>query len=123
MRPETLIAAVPGSEDVHDEPAVEPFFLSKYEMTQAQWERFTGTNPSQFQRPTLPVTDVSWSDCVEVVRKLALVLPHEVQWEHAARAGTATAWWTGQGDASLEGAMDWPAWRTMSNDLAANPWL
>ncbi|HEX5054826.1 MAG TPA: bifunctional serine/threonine-protein kinase/formylglycine-generating enzyme family protein [Planctomycetota bacterium] len=100
--------AIEPREELHDEPAVEPFFLSKYEMTQGQWQRFAGTNQSDASSATKPVTRVSWFECDEIMRKLALILPHEVQWEYAARAGardgTRTAWWTGPDERTLEGA-------------------
>ncbi len=31
------------------EVALDPFFLSKYEMTQGQWLTFTGKNPSRYK--------------------------------------------------------------------------
>ena len=82
--------------------ALSPFFLSKYELTQGQWQRFTGLNPSYFkppggQAPSLlhPVEQVSWFDCVETCRRMGLSLPTEAQWEYAARGGTTSVWWTG----------------------------
>jgi formylglycine-generating enzyme required for sulfatase activity len=81
---------------------LEPFFLSKYEMTQGQWERIVGENPTRSGAdpdralaPDRPVTAVSWRSCDDITRRLGLVLPSEEQWEYAARAGTGTAWWTG----------------------------
>ncbi|MDF1665005.1 MAG: formylglycine-generating enzyme family protein, partial [Planctomycetota bacterium] len=87
------------------EVSVDAFFLSKYEMTQAQWERVTGENPSFFKYgPMNPVEQVSWKDSNRVLFQLGLVLPTEAQWEFAARAGTKSVWWTGDDVKSLKNA-------------------
>ncbi len=103
------------------EVTLAPFLLSKYEMTQGQWESFAGENPSYYgphnYRANLdrlpadekalglhPVEQVDWNDCDRVLRELGLVLPTEAQWEYAARAGTTTAWWPGETVQDLEGA-------------------
>ena len=98
----------PHAEDnegpVH-EVTLSPYFLSKYEMTQGQWERFVGVNPSRYgpgsnvggKVSTLlhPVEQVSWHDCVAVLARLDLVLPSEAQWEYGARAFADTPWSSG----------------------------
>jgi formylglycine-generating enzyme required for sulfatase activity len=93
------------------EVTLSPYFLSKYEMTQGQWEGFTGENPSYYQNALLgpkpglhPVEQVSWEDSQRVMGRLGLVLPTEAQWEYAARAGTTTPWSTGSERESLDGA-------------------
>jgi len=75
-----------------------PFFLGKYEITQGQWQRLTGTNPSHSRMQNdlaLPVEKVNWFDCESALRQQGLALPSELQWEYGIRAGTTTKWWTG----------------------------
>jgi len=85
---------------------LDPFFVSKYEMTQAQWARITGRHPNTYASDKAtgssgkaaalhPVESVSHDECVEVMRWLDLQLPTEAQWEYAARGGTTAMWWTG----------------------------
>jgi formylglycine-generating enzyme required for sulfatase activity len=89
-----------------------PFFLSKFEMTQSQWQTVTGVNPSNWNglsgvpgNPLVhPVEDVTWEECVATLRRVDLMLPTEAQWEYGARAETRTAWWTGERRQTLAGA-------------------
>ncbi len=96
------------------EVEIAPFFLSKYEMTQGQWLRIAGANPSFFapgrrlgdRPPTLlhPVEQVSHEDCTALLSRLSLRLPTEAQWEYAARGGTDASWSVGATRESLIGA-------------------
>ena len=93
---------------------LKPFFMSKFEMTQGQWVRFTGKNPSNYgprsrigghQHDLLhPVENVSWYDCSKILHRLKLRLPTEAEWEYAARARTGTVYFTGDELLSLQGA-------------------
>jgi len=98
-----------GSEGPVHEVELSAYFLSKYELTQGQWLRLTGRNPSFHQPPggrapslLHPVEQVSWLDCMEWLPRAGLKLPSEAQWEYGARAGTDTPWWTGADRESLQ---------------------
>ena len=92
----------PGSRPVHT-VRVAPFYLGKYEVTQAEWVAVMGSNPSAYQPKNnadagrLPVENVSWEDAQAFLAKLnqrisggGFRLPTEAEWEFAARAGHAT---------------------------------
>jgi formylglycine-generating enzyme required for sulfatase activity len=78
---------------------IEPFFLGKYPITQAQYTTIMGKNPSRFQdnpdSAERPVENVSWNDAIEFCRRLSQQsgkdyrLPSEAEWEYACRAMTA----------------------------------
>jgi formylglycine-generating enzyme required for sulfatase activity len=92
---------------VHRVRISEPFYMGKYEVTQAQWEAVMGTNPSYFKgNPNRPVEGVSWEDVQAFIKRLnrqegweVCRLPTEAQWEYAARAGTTTEWYDNDLDA------------------------
>ncbi len=79
------------------------FAIGKYEVTQGQWQAVMGSNPSRFRACGLdcPIENVSWNDAQEFVVRLSqrtgqsYRLPSEAEWEYAARAGTATAYFWG----------------------------
>ena len=69
------------------------FSIGRYEVTQEEWIAVTGSNPSYFKGPKLPVERVSWEDCQTFISKLNAItgrqfrLPTEAEWEYAARGG------------------------------------
>ena len=90
-------------ETQHEVIITKPFYIGKYEVTQEQWESVMGSNPSIKTKGTkLPVTDISWEDCQEFIKKLnnntagGYRLPTEAEWEFACRAGTTTAYSFGE---------------------------
>ncbi len=81
---------------------VQPFFMAKYPVTQAQWKAVMGKNPSYFKGEKRPVETVSWDDVVKFCQRLsektgkAYRLPSEAEWEYACRAGTTTPFYFGE---------------------------
>lgn len=78
------------------------YWMGKYAVTQEQWEAVTENNPSAFKEAKRPVDFVSWDDCQEFCQKLSsnigknYRLPSEAEWEYGCRAGTTTAFHTGE---------------------------
>jgi formylglycine-generating enzyme required for sulfatase activity len=76
---------------------VDGFYISRYEVTQDQYSRITGTNPSKFQGHKLPVDSVTWYDAKNFASELAdrsgitMRLPTEAEWEYACRGGQQNA--------------------------------
>ncbi|HKW15812.1 MAG TPA: bifunctional serine/threonine-protein kinase/formylglycine-generating enzyme family protein, partial [Candidatus Krumholzibacteria bacterium] len=91
---------------------LDPFFMSKYEVTQAQWLRLTGTNPSHIQpyrdygtyvtSLRHPVENLNWQMAEEFAHDIGLVVPTEAQWEYAARAGSPGPYYCGRDYHCLE---------------------
>lgn len=70
------------------------FWIGKYEVTQGQWIKVMGNNPSYFKPGNdYPVEQISWDDTFQFIDRLnhktdvVFSLPTEAQWEYAARSG------------------------------------
>ena len=103
---------------------VAPFYLGKYEVTQAQWQRVMGYNPSSYKHPQRPVDQVTWLEAQSFIERLNRLegtslyrLPSEAEWEYAARAGTADKWFFGD-DPQLLARF---AWFGQQDDIGTRP--
>jgi len=103
-----------GDETQYEVTLTKPIYMGKFEVTQEQWEALMGNNPSiRTKGANLPVTNVSWEDCQEFIKKLNAItkggyrLPYEAEWEYTCRAGTTTAYSCGdnltKNDANIDG--------------------
>ena len=107
----TMGSATAGADStpVRTVQITKPYWIGKYEVTQAEWSSMMPVNPSPLQNPTHPVANLSWLDAMEYCRKLTqreyanggipagyqYRLPTEAEWELACRAGTTTEYLTG----------------------------
>ena len=105
-------------DETQHEVTVSGFWMSPYEVSQAEYERLMGENPSHFKGESLPVENVSWLDAVRFCNAKSIEagltpaytldgetvvwnrtadgyrLPTEAEWEYACRAGTAAPFYT-----------------------------
>ena len=94
----------PAAQPVHAVTITRPFWMGKYEVTQAAYQAVMGSNPSVFVGASLPVERVSWNNAVAYCNALTALeaaagrlpsgyvyrLPTEAEWEYCCRAGTTT---------------------------------
>jgi formylglycine-generating enzyme required for sulfatase activity len=123
---EFMMGASPGDKDADDNEKprhkvkiTKPFYMGKTPVTQEQYEKLMGTNPSAFNGKNpdydnrdagkkAPVENVSWDDAQEFIRMLnqkegtkGYRLPTEAQWEYAARAGSTTKYYWGDSEEDI----------------------
>jgi len=128
--PNYSAAAEPDEAPVHTVP-LQPFLISKFEVTQGQWVSWTGNNPADYAPGGQagghafgldhPIEQVSWLAAREALAPFALDLPTEAQWEYAARAGAATPWSSGADERALAGFANF-ADRHAANHGGASAW-
>jgi formylglycine-generating enzyme required for sulfatase activity len=101
---------------IHQVEITKGFWMSKYEITQGQWESVMGTNPSQFTGDeNRPVEMVTWFDVQDFIAKLnkkgedKFRLPTEAEWEYACRGGRKTEYSYGEEDNSMR-FFGWFSW-------------
>jgi len=106
------------------EVAVSSFYMDKYLVTQEEYQRVMGKNPSRWKADNNPVEQVRWSDAVRYCNARSRLedlqpcydlntwqcnfdangyrLPTEAEWEYACRAGTKTTYFFGDEPSKLK---------------------
>jgi formylglycine-generating enzyme required for sulfatase activity len=131
-----------GFEEQHQVSISKDYYLGVTEVTQGQYEKVMGVNPSHRQKRDIrqkrvipksvssmcPVEQVSWEDAVEFCKRLSELpeekkagrvyrLPTEAEWEYACRAGSKTAFYFGDESFNLSGY----AWHAANSDYQTHP--
>jgi formylglycine-generating enzyme required for sulfatase activity len=112
----------------HTVRITKPLYMGVTEVTQEQYERMMGSNPSRFKGAQLPVENVSWEEAVEFSRKLSELpaersagrvyrFPTEAEWEYACRAGSKTRYYFGDDSSMLAEH----AWFDSNSDSKTHP--
>ncbi len=115
-------------ETAHEVTISKSYYLGVYEVTQEQYERVTGENPSEFKEAKHPVNMVNWHDAVSFCTKLSGMpaektggrvyrLPTEAEWEYACRSTSTTSY--GFGDTSE--SFDEYCWSEENSDGKTHP--
>jgi formylglycine-generating enzyme required for sulfatase activity len=109
-----------NNEGPRHEVTLRTFCMSKYEITQKEFQAVMGFNPAAYFAPDLPVDYISWYDAINYCNALSKLeglksaytvtqtekgtdvqwdrsangyrLPTEAEWEYACRAGTEIPW-------------------------------
>jgi formylglycine-generating enzyme required for sulfatase activity len=82
---------------------VSSFYMDKTEVTQAEYRKVMGKNPSNFSGcDDCPVEKVSWHDANAYAQKVGKRLPTEAEWEYAARGGNKSKGYTYSGGNNLD---------------------
>ena len=104
-------------DEIPHEVSLSGFYMDKYLVTQAEYEKVMGGNPSRWPGKKNPVEQIRWSDAVRYCNSRSRLeglqpcydlekwkcnstvngyrLPTEAEWEYACRAGTSTRYFFG----------------------------
>jgi formylglycine-generating enzyme required for sulfatase activity len=123
------------SEAPKHQVCLDGFKMDISEVTQAEYKKVTGTNPSHFDTcPNCPVEMVSWNEAKTFCEKIKKRLPTEAEWEYAARAGSTElfswgplmddnqAWYSANSKGTTQPVKTCPANKFGLYDMSGNAW-
>lgn len=116
-----------GNDDYEDAPeheaVVSEFYICTHEVTQEEYEKIMGTNPSRCKGKNLTVENVTWYDAIEYCNRRSIAegytpcytegfelnigadgyrLPTETEWEYAASGGNKSLGYSFSGSDELD---------------------
>lgn len=98
------------------------FWMGKFEVTQGQYRKLAGSNPSAFKKgDDYPVENVSWTDVQSFILNINkqtgknFRLPSEAEWEYAAKSGGKEQKY------GAEGTVDNAGWYTKNSSGSSHP--
>ena len=121
---------------------IKGFYIGKYPVTQPQYQKIMGKNPSNFKGEKLPVENVNWYDAQEFLELLSDAtgkkyrLPTIAEWVLAARGGkngsnleysssntiNLAAWWKDNSDGRTHPVGEKKANGLGIHDMCGNVW-
>ena len=131
--PETEQWSVDNERPQHEVTFTRPFYIGKYEVTQAQWYSLMEGEPEN-DKEDYPVIGKSWYGIVSFIGKLnehlagvhKVRVPVEAEWEYACRAGTTTTWWFGESSMTFKEQLKYMVFSSDSLEAVGtkppNPW-